>query len=153
MVLFVYWLSECTFIQVCGTLKWEPLLQLGSNIFNYIYQKCIVYLLSYDYMKTKLIQYKICIYIYFYIPKLHVISYMHVYMNLMRNYIEILLNLSISYLEYIVLIRYWYISFCNRLTLLYTTTLFIATESFDQACLSKIDRKDWRQVVNQMWLT
>ncbi|XP_048747801.2 protein RFT1 homolog isoform X2 [Ostrea edulis] len=40
-----------------------------------------------------------------------------------------------------------------RLTLLYTTTLFIATESFDQACLSKIDRKDWRQVVNQMWLT
>lgn len=89
----------------------------------------------------------------FYIPKLHVISCMHVYKNLMRNYIKILLNLSISYLEYIVLIRYWYISFCNRLTLLYTTTLFIATESFDQACLSKIDRKDWRQVVNQMWLT
>lgn len=40
-----------------------------------------------------------------------------------------------------------------RLTLLYTTTLFIATESFDQACLSKIENKDWRQVVNQMWLT
>ncbi|XP_062578377.1 protein RFT1 homolog isoform X3 [Saccostrea cucullata] len=40
-----------------------------------------------------------------------------------------------------------------RLTLLYTTTLFLATESFDQACLSKIEDKDWRQVVNQMWLT
>ncbi|XP_078310387.1 man(5)GlcNAc(2)-PP-dolichol translocation protein RFT1-like isoform X3 [Crassostrea virginica] len=40
-----------------------------------------------------------------------------------------------------------------RLTLLYTTTLFIATESFDQACLSKIENKDWKQVVNLMWLT
>lgn len=38
-----------------------------------------------------------------------------------------------------------------RLTLLYSTALFISTEAFDQACLSKIEGKNWTQVVNLMW--
>lgn len=40
-----------------------------------------------------------------------------------------------------------------RLTLLYSTTLFLSTEGFDQACLSKIQNKNWTQVVNLMWCT
>ncbi|OWF48307.1 Protein RFT1-like [Mizuhopecten yessoensis] len=42
-------------------------------------------------------------------------------------------------------------SLCYRLTLLYSTALFISTEAFDQACLSKIEGKNWTQVVNLMW--
>ncbi|XP_033746742.1 protein RFT1 homolog isoform X2 [Pecten maximus] len=38
-----------------------------------------------------------------------------------------------------------------RLTLLYSTALFISTEAFDQACLSKKEGKNWTQVVNLMW--
>ncbi|XP_060078997.1 protein RFT1 homolog [Ylistrum balloti] len=38
-----------------------------------------------------------------------------------------------------------------RLTLLYSTTLFVSTEAFDQAGLSKIEGKNWTQVVNLMW--
>ncbi|GFN98471.1 protein rft1 homolog [Plakobranchus ocellatus] len=34
-----------------------------------------------------------------------------------------------------------------RLTLLYSTTLFLAKEAFERACLSKIVDRDWRQVV------
>lgn len=38
-----------------------------------------------------------------------------------------------------------------RLFLLYSTTLFISTEGFDQACLSKVEGKNWTQAVNLMW--
>lgn len=40
-----------------------------------------------------------------------------------------------------------------RLCLLQTTVLFLATEPFDLACLSKIEGKNWTQVVNLMWFT
>ncbi|KAK3103347.1 hypothetical protein FSP39_018642 [Pinctada imbricata] len=40
-----------------------------------------------------------------------------------------------------------------RLLLLYSTTLFISTEGFDQACLSKLENKDWRQIINLSWCT
>ena len=33
------------------------------------------------------------------------------------------------------------------------TTLFVSTEGFDQACLSKIEKRDWRQVINLSWIT
>ncbi|XP_052802408.1 protein RFT1 homolog [Mya arenaria] len=40
-----------------------------------------------------------------------------------------------------------------RLTLLYSTTLFLATEAFDKACLSRLDTHNWSQVINLMWCT
>ncbi|KAK6989439.1 Oligosaccharide translocation protein rft1 [Biomphalaria glabrata] len=40
-----------------------------------------------------------------------------------------------------------------RLTLLYSTTLFLAKEAFDRACLSKSEERDWRQVINLLWCT
>ncbi|XP_063436329.1 protein RFT1 homolog [Mytilus trossulus] len=40
-----------------------------------------------------------------------------------------------------------------RLYLLYTTVLFLGTEAFDNASLSKIEGTTWRQVINLMWLT
>ncbi|CAL1538909.1 unnamed protein product [Lymnaea stagnalis] len=40
-----------------------------------------------------------------------------------------------------------------RLTLLYSTTLFLAKEAFDRACLSKSVQRDWRQVINLLWCT
>ncbi|XP_077984686.1 man(5)GlcNAc(2)-PP-dolichol translocation protein RFT1-like isoform X3 [Glandiceps talaboti] len=40
-----------------------------------------------------------------------------------------------------------------RLTLLYSTTLFIAREAFRRACLSKTDDRKWRQVINLLWCT
>ncbi|KAH9492269.1 Oligosaccharide translocation protein rft1 [Bulinus truncatus] len=40
-----------------------------------------------------------------------------------------------------------------RLTLLYSTTLFLAKEAFDKACLSKSIERDWRQVINLLWCT
>lgn len=40
-----------------------------------------------------------------------------------------------------------------RLTLLYSTTLFLATEAFDKACLSKLEKQDWSRVINLMWCT
>ncbi|XP_046548577.1 protein RFT1 homolog [Haliotis rubra] len=38
-----------------------------------------------------------------------------------------------------------------RLLLLHSTVLFLSCEPFDKACLSKQEKKDWRQVVNLMW--
>ena len=35
--------------------------------------------------------------------------------------------------------------------LLYSTTLFLAKEAFDRACLSNIEKKNWRQVINLVW--
>ncbi|KAL4239099.1 Oligosaccharide translocation protein rft1 [Mactra antiquata] len=40
-----------------------------------------------------------------------------------------------------------------RLTLLYSTTLFLATEAFDKACLSKIENQNWSKIINLMWCT
>lgn len=40
-----------------------------------------------------------------------------------------------------------------RLTLLYSTTLFLSKEAFDRACLSRTDRRDWRQIINLLWCT
>ncbi|GFR65268.1 protein RFT1 [Elysia marginata] len=40
-----------------------------------------------------------------------------------------------------------------RLTLLYSTSLFLAKEAFERACLSKIDGRDMRQVINLLWCT
>ncbi|KAL5014217.1 hypothetical protein ScPMuIL_008487 [Solemya velum] len=40
-----------------------------------------------------------------------------------------------------------------RLMLLYSTAVFITTEAFDRACLTKTEGKNWRQVVNLMWCT
>ncbi|GFN89803.1 protein rft1 homolog, partial [Plakobranchus ocellatus] len=40
-----------------------------------------------------------------------------------------------------------------RLTLLYSTTLFLAKEAFERACLSKIVDREWRQVINLLWCT
>lgn len=40
-----------------------------------------------------------------------------------------------------------------RLTLLYSTTLFLATEAFDKACLSKLEKHDWSKIINLMWCT
>ncbi|XP_071082431.1 man(5)GlcNAc(2)-PP-dolichol translocation protein RFT1-like isoform X1 [Haliotis cracherodii] len=38
-----------------------------------------------------------------------------------------------------------------RLLLLHSTLLFLSCEPFDKACLSKQEKKDWRQVINLMW--
>ncbi|KAK7101753.1 man(5)GlcNAc(2)-PP-dolichol translocation protein RFT1-like [Littorina saxatilis] len=40
-----------------------------------------------------------------------------------------------------------------RLTLLYSTVLFLTKEAFQKACLSRRDSQDWRQVINLMWCT
>ncbi|CAG5118777.1 unnamed protein product [Candidula unifasciata] len=40
-----------------------------------------------------------------------------------------------------------------RLTLLYSTTLFLTKEAFDRACLSKSTTSDWKQVINLLWCT
>ncbi|XP_025107124.1 protein RFT1 homolog [Pomacea canaliculata] len=40
-----------------------------------------------------------------------------------------------------------------RLTLLYSTILFLTKEAFDRACLSRAEKRDWRLVTNLMWCT
>uniref|UniRef100_A0A8C6DIB8 Protein RFT1 homolog n=1 Tax=Moschus moschiferus TaxID=68415 RepID=A0A8C6DIB8_MOSMO len=40
-----------------------------------------------------------------------------------------------------------------RLTLLYSTTIFLAREAFRRACLSRAAQRDWSQTVNLLWLT
>ncbi|XP_062057068.1 protein RFT1 homolog isoform X1 [Lepus europaeus] len=40
-----------------------------------------------------------------------------------------------------------------RLTLLYSTTLFLAREAFRRACLSGGTQRDWSQTLNLLWLT
>ncbi|KAI4553799.1 hypothetical protein MJT46_015979 [Ovis ammon polii x Ovis aries] len=40
-----------------------------------------------------------------------------------------------------------------RLTLLYSTTLFLAREAFRRACLSGAAQRDWSQTLNLLWLT
>ncbi|XP_005103879.1 protein RFT1 homolog [Aplysia californica] len=40
-----------------------------------------------------------------------------------------------------------------RLTLLYSTSLFLSKEAFDRACLTKPETRDWRQVINLLWCT
>ncbi|KAM5279973.1 man(5)GlcNAc(2)-PP-dolichol translocation protein RFT1 isoform 2-T2 [Ctenodactylus gundi] len=40
-----------------------------------------------------------------------------------------------------------------RLTLLYSTTLFLAREAFRRACLSWRAQRDWNQTLNLLWLT
>ncbi|XP_023378065.1 protein RFT1 homolog isoform X1 [Pteropus vampyrus] len=40
-----------------------------------------------------------------------------------------------------------------RLTLLYSTTIFLAREAFRRACLSGGSQRDWSQTFNLLWLT
>ncbi|XP_037654169.1 protein RFT1 homolog [Choloepus didactylus] len=40
-----------------------------------------------------------------------------------------------------------------RLTLLYSTTVFLAREAFRRACLSGSNQRDWNQTLNLLWLT
>ncbi|XP_035308252.1 protein RFT1 homolog isoform X2 [Cricetulus griseus] len=40
-----------------------------------------------------------------------------------------------------------------RLTLLYSTTIFLAREAFRKACLSGGAQRDWSQTLNLLWLT
>ncbi|XP_045048130.2 man(5)GlcNAc(2)-PP-dolichol translocation protein RFT1 isoform X3 [Desmodus rotundus] len=40
-----------------------------------------------------------------------------------------------------------------RLTLLYSTTIFLAREAFRRACLSGSTQRDWSQTINLLWLT
>ncbi|XP_054451701.1 protein RFT1 homolog [Pteronotus mesoamericanus] len=40
-----------------------------------------------------------------------------------------------------------------RLTLLYSTTTFLAREAFRRACLSGSTQRDWSQTINLLWLT
>ncbi|XP_076448117.1 man(5)GlcNAc(2)-PP-dolichol translocation protein RFT1-like [Babylonia areolata] len=40
-----------------------------------------------------------------------------------------------------------------RLTLLYSTILFLTKEAFERACLSRRDGQDWRRVINLIWCT
>ncbi|XP_048211790.1 protein RFT1 homolog [Perognathus longimembris pacificus] len=40
-----------------------------------------------------------------------------------------------------------------RLTLLYSTTIFLAREAFRRACLSRGPQQDWSQTLNLLWLT
>ncbi|XP_069874629.1 man(5)GlcNAc(2)-PP-dolichol translocation protein RFT1 isoform X1 [Dipodomys merriami] len=40
-----------------------------------------------------------------------------------------------------------------RLTLLYSTTIFLAREAFRRACLSRGTQQDWSQTLNLLWLT
>nr|XP_048277120.1 protein RFT1 homolog isoform X1 [Myodes glareolus] len=40
-----------------------------------------------------------------------------------------------------------------RLTLLYSTTVFLAREAFRRACLSGGTQRDWSQTLNLLWLT
>ncbi|XP_036896566.1 protein RFT1 homolog isoform X2 [Sturnira hondurensis] len=40
-----------------------------------------------------------------------------------------------------------------RLTLLYSTTVFLAREAFRRACLSGSTQRDWSQTINLLWLT
>ncbi|XP_055985488.1 protein RFT1 homolog [Sorex fumeus] len=40
-----------------------------------------------------------------------------------------------------------------RLTLLYSTTVFLAREAFRRACLSGGAQRDWRRTLNLLWLT
>ncbi|XP_055413109.1 protein RFT1 homolog isoform X3 [Bubalus kerabau] len=40
-----------------------------------------------------------------------------------------------------------------RLTLLYSTTIFLAREAFRRACLSGAAQRDWSQTLNLLWLT
>ncbi|XP_006747126.2 protein RFT1 homolog [Leptonychotes weddellii] len=41
----------------------------------------------------------------------------------------------------------------SRLTLLYSTTIFLAREAFRRACLSGGAQQDWSQTFNLLWLT
>ena len=38
-----------------------------------------------------------------------------------------------------------------RLTLLYTTVIFLAQEAFVKACLSKLESQTWPKIINLMW--
>ncbi|KAM7063627.1 man(5)GlcNAc(2)-PP-dolichol translocation protein RFT1 isoform 2-T2 [Molossus nigricans] len=40
-----------------------------------------------------------------------------------------------------------------RLTLFYSTTIFLAREAFRRACLSGSTQRDWSQTINLLWLT
>lgn len=40
-----------------------------------------------------------------------------------------------------------------RLTLLYSTSIFITREAFNRACLSHVGKASWTQVINLIWLT
>lgn len=40
-----------------------------------------------------------------------------------------------------------------RLTLLYSTVLFMSREAFRRACLSQTSRQHWQQVINLLWCT
>ncbi|KAM8758340.1 man(5)GlcNAc(2)-PP-dolichol translocation protein RFT1 isoform 1-T1 [Rhynchonycteris naso] len=40
-----------------------------------------------------------------------------------------------------------------RLTLLYSTTIFLAREAFRRACLSGSTQRNWSQTINLLWLT
>ncbi|KAL8575487.1 hypothetical protein ACOMHN_013038 [Nucella lapillus] len=40
-----------------------------------------------------------------------------------------------------------------RLTLLYSTILFLTKEAFERACLSRREGQDWRRVINLIWCT
>ncbi|XP_043934111.1 protein RFT1 homolog [Protopterus annectens] len=40
-----------------------------------------------------------------------------------------------------------------RLTLLYTTVVFLAREAFRRACLSGSNERNWTQVINLLWIT
>ncbi|XP_002730908.1 man(5)GlcNAc(2)-PP-dolichol translocation protein RFT1-like [Saccoglossus kowalevskii] len=40
-----------------------------------------------------------------------------------------------------------------RLTLLYSTTLFVAREAFRKACFSKTSNAKWMQIINLLWCT
>ncbi|EPQ10210.1 Protein RFT1 like protein [Myotis brandtii] len=44
-------------------------------------------------------------------------------------------------------------SFGEMLTLLYSTTIFLAREAFRRACLSGSTQRDWGQTINLLWLT
>lgn len=40
-----------------------------------------------------------------------------------------------------------------RLTLLYSTSIFITREAFNRACLSHVGKASWTQIINLLWLT
>lgn len=56
--------------------------------------------------------------------------------------------LSVTKLEPVLILLFLY-----RLTLLYSTTLFLAREAFRRACLSGGTQRDWSQTLNLLWLT
>ncbi len=46
------------------------------------------------------------------------------------------------------------VCFCYRLMLLYSTLVFLSREAFRRACLSGEGAgRNWRQVINLLWLT